>query len=449
MLSKTIESFIRRNNLLGKDGMHLVALSGGADSVCLLLIMRELGYHLHAAHCNFRLRGDESNRDEDFCVSLCKKLDVPIHRIHFDTRAYASLHKVSIEMAARELRYSYFEQLRQDIGAEDILVAHHRDDNVETLLLNLVRGTGVSGLAAIRPRNGHVVRPLLAICRKDIENYLTLHHQSYVTDSTNAIDDVLRNKIRLNVIPLLEEVNPAAVSNISKTIENVAEALKVIDDSIARSISKCTERQGDILNIDVEKLRLQPSAEQVLFAILSPCSFSSAQIRQIAALNAEVGRLWHSATHTLAVDRNRLLLAPRIVHDSTLLLNIPETGNYTLIDNNVRARITVEIAEKDTGFQASKDPNIVTLDAEKVSFPLLLRHVVDGDAFVPYGMKGRKLVSDYLTDRKRNYFQKQSQLVVEDASGRIAWLVGERTSAHAAVDADTIKILVLRYSTDE
>jgi tRNA(Ile)-lysidine synthase len=352
-------------------------------------------------------------------------------------------------MAARELRYSYFEQLRQDIGAEDILVAHHRDDNVETLLLNLVRGTGVSGLAAIRPRNGHVVRPLLAICRKDIENYLTLHHQSYVTDSTNAIDDVLRNKIRLNVIPLLEEVNPAAVSNISKTIENVAEALKVIDDSIARSISKCTERQGDILNIDVEKLRLQPSAEQVLFAILSPCSFSSAQIRQIAALNAEVGRLWHSATHTLAVDRNRLLLAPRIVHDSTLLLNIPETGNYTLIDNNVRARITVEIAEKDTGFQASKDPNIVTLDAEKVSFPLLLRHVVDGDAFVPYGMKGRKLVSDYLTDRKRNYFQKQSQLVVEDASGRIAWLVGERTSAHAAVDADTIKILVLRYSTDE
>lgn len=449
MLSKKVESFIRRNDLLSKDGLHLVALSGGADSVCLLLIMRELGYHLHAVHCNFRLRGNESDRDEDFCVSLCKKLNIHLHRTHFDTRAYASLHKVSIEMAARELRYSYFEQLRNDIGVEDILVAHHRDDNVETLLLNLVRGTGISGLAGIRPRNGHVVRPLLAVSRKEIEDYLTLQHQSYVTDSTNAIDDVLRNKIRLNVIPLLETVNPAAASNISKTIDNVAEAMKVIDSSVDQSIRECTEKQGDILNINIERLRLQPSAEQVLFAILSPCSFSSAQIQQVAALNTEVGRLWHSATHTLVVDRGDLLLAPRIIHGAPLSLRIPESGIYAFINNNVRAKLSVEMLDRSSDFQVSKEPNTVTLDAEKVSFPLLLRHTADGDAFVPYGMKGRKLVSDYLTDRKRNYFQKQSQLVLEDASGDIVWLVGERTSAHAAVSTDTIKILLLRYTIDE
>ena len=166
-----VADFIEREGLLSRDGLHLVALSGGADSVALLLVMKELGYHIEAAHCNFHLRGEESNRDEEFVKMLCKRHDVPIHLIHFDTEEYATLHQVSIEMAARDLRYHYFHQLCHDIGADSVCVAHHRDDAIETFLMNLIRGTGIHGLTGIRPQNGQIIRPLLCVSRQEIENF--------------------------------------------------------------------------------------------------------------------------------------------------------------------------------------------------------------------------------------------------------------------------------------
>ena len=172
MLSDSVQQFIARHGLMARTDRHIVALSGGADSVCLLLVLHELGYTVDAAHCNFHLRGDEADRDEQFCVSLCDCYGITLHRAHFDTHAYAAAHKVSIEMAARDLRYTYFEQLRRDIGAATICVAHHREDSVETVLLNLLRGTGIDGLTGIAPRHGHVVRPLLGVSRQDILGYL-------------------------------------------------------------------------------------------------------------------------------------------------------------------------------------------------------------------------------------------------------------------------------------
>ena len=217
MLNK-ISAFIEQHQLLRHDdAKYIVALSGGADSVALLLVMHQLGYRVEAAHCNFRLRGQESDRDEQFVAELCNKKQTPLHIIHFDTVAYAKLHQVSIEMAARELRYRYFEQLRQDIGADDVCVAHHQDDAVETLLMNLLRGTGIHGLTGIRPRNGHIVRPMLCVTRAEIVGYLDSAHQPYVTDSTNLVPDVVRNKIRLNVIPQLLALNPSASQNIART----------------------------------------------------------------------------------------------------------------------------------------------------------------------------------------------------------------------------------------
>ena len=180
-----VSGFIGKHQLLSRDGLHLVALSGGADSVALLLILLRLGYRVEAVHCNFRLRGSESDRDEQFVKDLCEKNGVALHLIHFDTTEYASLHQVSIEMAARELRYGYFRQLCQDIGAETVCVAHHRDDTVETLLMNMLRGSGIHGLTGIRPRNGQIVRPLLCVNRQDIELFLHSIGQSHVTDSTN------------------------------------------------------------------------------------------------------------------------------------------------------------------------------------------------------------------------------------------------------------------------
>ena len=227
-----IDKYIHRNNLLHPEDLYIVALSGGADSVALLLVLKQLGYKVEAAHCNFNLRGEESIRDEQFCVSLCEKQNVPLHRIHFDTKAYAALHKVSIEMAARELRYQYFENLRKDICAKGICVAHHEDDNVETILLHIIRGTGLKGLTGIAPKNGNIIRPLLCITRSDIIAYLESVQQNYVVDSTNLVDDVKRNKIRLNLLPMLEEMNPSVKSNIASMARYLAEAEKITNMSM-------------------------------------------------------------------------------------------------------------------------------------------------------------------------------------------------------------------------
>lgn len=440
MLHK-IKTYIEQHHLLKPNGKYIVGLSGGADSVCLLLVLRKLGYHVEPVHCNFLLRPGECDRDEDFCVSLCDSLGLNIHIAHFDTREYAAAHKISIEMAARNLRYDYFGQLRQALGADDIAVAHHANDNVETFLLNVLRGTGLHGLQAIRPRNGHVVRPLLCVSRQEIEQYLEGISQRYVTDSSNLMDDVQRNKLRLNVIPLLKSMTPAAEENILRTIRYASEAVKVLDSSLSRSVEECL-RDGIV---SIEALQRQPSPEYTLYAILSPCGFSTHQIEQIyASLSAKSGRAWHSKTHTLAKDRECFILGRTQAPLPELHIPMPSLYIY-----NVNHRLCIDLIERSDDFKPSKEPMEATLDAGKVEFPLTLRPVADGDRFHPYGMNGTKLVSDYLTDRKCNYFQRQRQLVLLDARGNIIWLVGERVSADTAVTDGTIKVLRLRYSKDD
>ena len=231
---QTIQQNIIQQHLLEKDKKYLVALSGGADSVALLLVLYELGYTVEACHCNFHLRGEESDRDERFCVTLCQQLNIKLHRIHFDTRTYAKLHNESIELAARNLRYRFFDQLRKDVDAAGICVAHHQDDNVETILINLVRGTGLKGLTGISPVNGYIIRPFLCITRQDILDYLTERQQNFVTDSSNLVDDVVRNKIRLNIIPMLKEINPAVCHNIAATARYLTEASKMLTAALEK-----------------------------------------------------------------------------------------------------------------------------------------------------------------------------------------------------------------------
>ena len=436
MLNK-IADFIRRQQLLTTDSLHVVALSGGADSVALLHVLLRLGYRVEAAHCNFRLRGEESDRDEEFVRSLCERLSVPLHLIHFDTRSYADLHQVSIEMAARQLRYYYFEQLRHDIDATEVCVAHHQDDAVETLLINLVRGTGIHGLTGIRPRNGHIVRPLLCVSRADILQFLTAIRQDYVTDSSNLVPDVVRNKLRLKVFPLLRQINPAASANIAKTAQRMAEVERVYNQSVETALTACFH-DGAIATADI---LCYPSPELLLHELLSPCGFNPAQVEQIFAhLDAPSGRMFQSSTHDVVIDRGRLVVE---LHQEPLpVLHIPEPGIYRYThDCQFRFRLsdTVEI---------SKSPNRATLDAGMVHFPLTVRPVQTADRFQPYGMTGSRLVSDYLTDRKFTVFQKRSQLVVTDADGVILWLVGQRIDHRFAVSSDTRQIMIITSNNE-
>lgn len=440
-----------------------MALSGGADSVSLLLVMHRLSgpmrLEVEAAHCNFHLRGDESLRDERFCKDLCARLGIRLHLAHFATRDYAEAHHVSIEMAARDLRYKYFEDLRRDTAANDICVAHHRDDSVETVLLNLVRGTGVRGLRGIQPRNVHIVRPMLCVSRQDILHFLAAEGQDYVTDSTNLINDVKRNKIRLDVIPLLRQLNPNVCQSIFDTSLNMCEAFKVYDDAMGKSMNDVCGVGGDDVDspvsISVERLLAQPSAESTLFSILGKRGFTSSQIAQIsasvacrAAVAGEArgaatmasGKVVSSSTHELLFNRGSIIVQPVGFGVSTKAMRIPEPGTYVYsADRKFR------VAERpiDSSFAISRGSMCVSVDADKVRFPLTIRPTRPGERFVPFGMSRSKLVSDFLTDRKLTLFDKRRQLVVADAADNVIWLVGERADNRARITPASTKALLI------
>lgn len=456
-IEQKVSKYIHRHYLLKHDGRYIVALSGGADSVALLCILDALGMNISAAHCNFHLRGEESNCDEQFCVDLCQKMGIPLSRIHFDTQEYAQLHKVSIEMAARDLRYRYFAQLAKDLEADGICVAHHRDDNVETLLLNLLRGSGIDGLAGIAPQNGNILRPLLCISRQDILQYLKEKGQDYVTDSTNLEDDALRNKIRHHVIPLLQTLNPAASDNIALSAKYVRQACEMLSAMWgSQQHQEGTEEeenpQTDTLYINKVEVMQAASPEFMLHHQIGSYGFHGdcidSIIEAMEAQDGGVGKVWKSNDHMLAIDRDSLLVTS-LHHleacQQESSFRIPEEGNYHI--GNLQLRI--KRYEKAADFQPSKSARRITLDAEKVKFPLIYRRTETGDRFQPFGMKGSKLVSDYLTDRKRNYLQKLEQHVITHRDGDIIWLVGERTSEKTKITEQTQTILEIEIKDYE
>ena len=438
-----VEAFIARHHLMVLGRHYLVALSGGADSVALLVALHQLGYNLACVHCNFHLRGEESNRDEEFCRNLCEEMDVAFHTAHFATAEYAQAHHVSIEMAARQLRYDYFERLRIDVGADDVVVAHHKDDAAETILLNFIRGTGIHGLTGIAPRNGHVVRPLLGVCRDEVEAFLRDGQWTYVTDSSNLVPDVVRNKIRLCILPLMRDINPSVTDALTTTAERLSQVATVFD----HTMEQCEQQLRRPANPGrVAYDRRGITDEYTLFYILSRYGFQPSAIEAIfERLNmAQTGALFTSATHELLIDRDVMLIQPR--DERKLDMKLPIEGKY-VIDEQTSIRISQKA--KDEQFAISRSPNVACLDAALVQFPLTLRTALPGDRFCPLGMTGSRLVSDFLTDLKMNRFDKRRQLVVADARQRIIWLVGIRPDHRFRITENTKVSLVIQLLSDE
>lgn len=439
-----MKTFISKEKLMDKKKLYISALSGGADSVALLLSLKELGFNVEAAHCNFRLRGKESDRDEQFCVELCKKNNIKIHIVHFDTLEYAKFHKISIEMAARDLRYNYFEQLRRDINADGICIGHHIEDSVETLLLNLIRGTGIKGLTGIAPKNGYILRPMLSVSRKDIETFLGILQQNFVTDSTNLVDDATRNKIRLSLMPIIRSINPSADKDIAATALRIREAEKIFNESL-KTVEKeiVTTNNKNTAIIDKQKILNTISPEYTLFHILKNYSFTPSTIEDIynRFRFAQSGKNYFSKSHRLLIDRESIIIEPQAnVFEGNNIFKIPETGIYRLKDEFA---LRLEIREHRDKKDISIQPNIATLDADKVVFPLTLRTPQKGDWFIPFGMKGRKSVSDFLTDKKLTLFEKERQPLIEDANGNIIWIIGLRTDNRYRIKEDTKNILYI------
>lgn len=307
MFIRKVSQFIEEKHLLGLGDKVLVALSGGADSVALLRVLLRLGYVCEAAHCNFHLRGEESMRDERFVRALAESLGVPLHVIHFDTNAYAASHNVSVEMAARELRYDWFAKLRQECGAKVVAVAHHRDDSVETFA-QPGAGNRYQWFARHPPVNGEVVRPLLCVSRAEILDYLSSLGQDYVTDSTNLQDGFVRNKLRLNVIPMLETINPSVSDTIAETARRLADVAQVYQEAI-QVARKRVIPDGE--TIDIPALCRESGAQNLLLNCYIPLGFNAAQVSDVfRALHGESGRMFHSREWTLLIDRDRLIRRP-------------------------------------------------------------------------------------------------------------------------------------------
>lgn len=414
-----IQQYIEKNHLFTLNDKLLVTVSGGPDSVALLYVLNKYGYDIEAAHCNFHLRGDESDRDEAFVSRLCEKMKVKLHISHFNTLDYAKEHHLSIEMAARELRYEWFEKLRLQIGAQWIAVAHHRDDSNETMLLNLMRGTGINGLLGIRPKNGCIVRPLLCISRDDIIEILNNGDLQYVTDSTNAEDEFKRNKVRLHIIPLMQTINPSVKEALSQTAEHLAEAADIYNKVIAEGKKNVVDGN----NINIEKLKKEPSPHALLFEILYPLGFVSSQIDELlTALNGQPGKIFESSGWIAVKDRNKILIQKK--------------------EENAQPQLEIRRVERTKDFIIPRNADIACVDADLIKEPLTIRKWQKGDRFIPFGMSGSKLVSNYLTDKKQSLLQKNNQWIVCSGTN-IVWLVDERSDNRYRVTNKTKNMLLI------
>lgn len=429
-----VKNCIARHELLGREHPVLVALSGGADSVALACVLQDLGYKIEAAHCNFCLRGAESDRDEAFVTDFCQRRKIVLHRRCFSTHAYAHEHHVSIEMAARTLRYDFFEQLLQERELDSVAVAHHREDNTETVLLNLLRGTGIRGLRGIQYRNGKVVRPLLDVSRQEIEDYLAECHQDYVTDSTNLQDEVQRNKIRLNVMPRMREIYPNADESIHQGARRLSDTFRIYEYGMDLLMQQVVHGNRILL----EELNRTPAPETVLYEILSRMDFNPAQVAAIyEQQGGESGKVYESATHRLLRDREALVFEKKAVRPVRLEKVLPLEGIMRVTDD---VTFLISRSSYSSGGPLPREKNVICMDLDKVEFPLVVRTPQTGDRFMPFGMKGMKLVSDFLTDLKKNVFEKERQLLV--CSGdKIAWVVGERPDDRFRVTEHTRHIL--------
>jgi tRNA(Ile)-lysidine synthase len=420
MLKRKVKQFIEHEGLLEKGDKVLVGLSGGADSVALLRVLLQLGYTCEAAHCNFHLRGAESNRDEAFVTDLCQQLNVPLQVKQFQTKAYAKKKGISIEMAARDLRYDWFARTAEKLDCAVIAVAHHQDDSIETFLLNLIRGTGLKGLRGMHPEHFGVIRPLLCVNREEVLDYLKHLKQPYVTDSTNLQTDFTRNKIRLELLPLLESINPAIKQRLLLTMDHLKEALLIYYKGIFDGMMRVMDEKG----INIEKLLAEPSPQSLLYEYLSPSGFNESQISDIMqALKRQSGKVFTSKDVRVIKDRTHLIMED--------------------IEEPTPPELEQEELPYTPDFKIPKDKDVACIDADKLNGDVNVRLWEHGDWFIPFGMKGKKLISDFLTDLKKSVSEKDQQYLL-CCGDEVVWVIGERIDNRYRVDNHTKRVIIFR-----
>jgi len=422
-----------------KNSRIVIAISGGIDSVALAHLCHKLNFDFALAHCNFNLRGKESDADEDFVLDLGEQLDVEVFVQNFDTETYAEENKCSIQMAARELRYDWFSELALQLNFDYILTAHHADDNLETFLINFTRGTGLNGLTGIPELNGNIVRPLLSFSRETIEAYAKSENITWREDSSNSSRKYLRNKLRHEVIPILKEINPNVLDSFQNTLSNLKETEAIVNQSLRDFLSKVIlKKEGNTITYAVSEFKRQNTPKAFLFEAFKECGFTEWNDVE-GLLDAETGKYIASNTYKLTKHREFLILTD--CHSE--LVSESQSGMFLTKSDVEIGKIKTSIGilffdEAEALLNNSK--TIIYADAEKLNYPLELRPWETGDVFHPIGMKGKKKVSKYLKDEKLTPIEKDNTWVLT-SENKIVWIVGRRADDRFKVTDQTKKIL--------
>ncbi|MBO4332869.1 MAG: tRNA lysidine(34) synthetase TilS [Paludibacteraceae bacterium] len=437
MFLEKVKDYIDKNALCTTNKPIIVGFSGGPDSVALLCVLNALGYTCIAAHCNFHLRGEESDRDMNFAIDLAEKKQIPIKLVHFETKTYAANHHISIEMAARELRYAWFSSLIKETEATAVAIAHHSDDVVETLLINLMRGTGLHGLTGIKPQNGNIIRPLLCVSRQEVLEYLNEIGQDYVIDSSNNENDYLRNKLRNIIIPEMELAIPAVKKNILRTINNLQRSENLQNETVQKWTEKIVSETKGIRIIRLDALRKQVNKEFLLFELLRPYNGTIDIVQNIFdGKELTSGQKFFTSSHVIIKNRNELQIKDLNQENDNLHLAIDE--NVCCIETPLH--LCFELLDKEE-VCIKKDKIHCYVDADKIKYPLRIRSWEKGDSFVPFGQTGSKKLSDFFINEKLSLIEKERCLILTNGDGSIMWIIGYRSDNRYRITEKTKKVL--------
>ncbi|WP_291910706.1 tRNA lysidine(34) synthetase TilS [Chitinophaga sp. CB10] len=434
-------NFIKEHLLFDPSQQILLAVSGGVDSMVMACLFKEAGFAAGIAHCNFQLRGDESVRDESFVRDLASRLELPFHETRFDTAGYAAAHKVSIQIAARELRYQWLEEVRAANGYAYIATAHHLQDSVETALMNFAKGTGIAGLHGILPRYDKIIRPMLFAEKDTLVAWATRKNLQFVEDSSNATDKYTRNYFRHHVIPVIQESIPAAVKNMAATIEKIREAEVLYMESVNRHRKALLTQKGDHWMIPVLKLQKTMPLQTIAWEIFREFGCSSAQLPQVLnLLESESGRYVETPTHRIL--RNRAWLLITAIQDTTapVISIAPETTHVHFGGGQLHLRSI----DKAHAGSIPQSPDTAWVDAAQLRYPLILRKWKQGDYFYPLGMRKKKKLSRFFIDQKLSIPEKEQVWVLESQK-RVVWVIGMRIDDRFKILPATEKMLSIEW----
>lgn len=436
------KNFIVDNALFQDHHRVLLAVSGGKDSVLMAQLFKLAGFNFSIAHCNFNLRADESQRDEAFVKMLANTLEVPFYVVHFDTKAYASQHQLSTQMAARSLRYQWFEEIRAKHQYDVIAIAQHQNDSIETLLLNLVRGTGISGLHGILPKRDFLVRPMLFLSRQQIDEIVGSNNFDFVEDSSNESSKYARNKIRLTVVPLLREINPNLEETFTQNIKRFIATEEVLQQMVAQIAADIFTEADGLIYLPIKKISALKPQHLLMFELLKPYHFTSAVVEEIlTSLDKQSGTSFYSRTHRATIDRDRLIISALPATENLLPIVMHQHDHFVTANH-----CQISLTYADAGLVES-NANKAFVPVELLIFPLIVRFKQDGDKFIPFGMKQYKRLSDFLIDCKIPLPQKSTIPLLINGNGEIIWVAGLRLDNRYKVKATTKKVAIFELLT--